>query len=43
MAGSSVPSAVGGVTHTMRFTPATAAGSAFISTDDGYSARPPGT
>ena len=43
MAGSSMPDFAGGVTHTMRGTPATAAGSAFISTDDGYSARPPGT
>lgn len=33
--GSSEPSLVGGVTHTMRLTPATAAGMAFISTDEG--------
>ena len=43
MAASSVPSLVGGVTHTILSTPATLAGSAFMSTVDGYSARPPGT
>ena len=43
MAASSVPSLVGGVTQTMRSTPATWAGRAFMSTVEGYSARPPGT
>ncbi len=43
MAESSDPSFVGGVTHTMRFTPATEAGMAFIRTEEGYRALPPGT
>lgn len=36
------PSGVG-TTITISFTPATRAGIAFISTDDGYAALPPGT
>ena len=36
------PSGVG-TTITISFTPATCAGIAFISTDDGYAALPPGT
>ena len=35
MAGSSLPDFAGGVTHTMRGTPATAAGRAFMSTVEG--------
>ena len=42
-AGSTRPSSPGGVTSTISRTPATRAGTAVISTVDGYAARPPGT
>ncbi len=43
IAGGIEPSLWGGVQSTIRSTPATAAGTTVMQTDDGYSARPPGT